>query len=112
VDLGNDLLLRASARLDTLGARAVKVVLRDPALVDGSDTGGGTDGRRDGLVSGESGVGFIGGEGLAGGLGAGGLGALGLGEEGLDPGLVDEVENTGEGRGEEEVEEDAVGCEC
>lgn len=38
----------------------------------------------------------------------GGAGALGLGEESLDPGLVDEVEGTGEGGGEEEVEEDAI----
>ena len=36
-----------------------------------------------------------------------GAGALGLREEGLDPGLVDEVESTGESSREEEVEEDA-----
>lgn len=59
--------------------------------------------------------------GSAGGLGAGeglssldllgllgGAGALGLGEESLDPGLVDEVEGTSEGGGEEDVEEDAI----
>ena len=38
-----------------------------------------------------------------------GAGALGLREEGLDPGLVDKVESTGESSREEEVEEDA-GC--
>ena len=38
-----------------------------------------------------------------------GAGTLGLREEGLDPGLVDEVESTGESSREEEVEEDA-GC--
>lgn len=37
----------------------------------------------------------------------GGTGSLGLGEESLDPGLVDEVESTGEGSSEENVEEDA-----
>jgi len=36
-------------------------------------------------------------------------GALGLREKGLDPGLVDKVESTGESSREEEVEEDA-GC--
>jgi hypothetical protein len=37
-----------------------------------------------------------------------GTGALSLREESLDPGLVDEVEGTGEGSREEEVEEDTV----
>jgi hypothetical protein len=38
-----------------------------------------------------------------------GAGALGLREEGLDPGLVDKVEGTGESSREEEVEEDDLG---
>jgi hypothetical protein len=34
--------------------------------------------------------------------------ALGLWEEGLDPGLIDEVEGSGEGGEEEEVQENAA----
>lgn len=106
--LANNLLLCAGAGLDTLGGRTVEVVLGNPALVDGGDTGRSTDGGRDSLVAGEGGVGVdIGGKRFARGLGARSLGALSLGEESLDPGLVDEVEDATEGSGEEEVEEDA-----
>lgn len=112
MDLGNDFFFCVSVRFDMFGVWVVKVVFRDLVLVDGSDIGGGIDGRRDGFVFGESGVGFIGGEGFVGGFGVGGFGVFGLGEEGFDLGFVDEVENIGEGCGEEEVEEDVVGCEC
>ena len=69
----------------------------DPALVVVLAGGDGS-----GLGAGEGGVGVDGPLGLL-----GGLGALGLGEEGLDPGLVDEVEGSGEGTSEEEVQGDA-----
>lgn len=83
------------------------MVLWNPALIEGAGTRGGGEGRRDGFGARERiGIG-IGGERLAAGLGTGGLGALGLGEESLNPGLVDEVQNSTEGGREEDVEEDA-----
>lgn len=93
------LVLVAGAGLDASGSGAVDVVLGDPALIVVLARAGGS----------ASGLGA--GEGLSSldllGL-LGGAGALGLGEESLDPGLVDEVEGTGEGGGKEEVEEDAI----
>lgn len=92
--------LGAGARLDTSGNRAVDVVLGDPALIvvlarSDSNRGGFRAGER--LRNIDDLLGLL--------VGAR---ALGLGEEGLDPGLVDEVEGTGESSREEEVEEDAV----
>jgi hypothetical protein len=79
------------------------VVVRDPALVVvlARDVGNG-----DGLGTGER---FSNIDGLLGLLV--GAGALSLGEEGLDPGLVDEVESTGESSREEEVKEDDLRVE-
>lgn len=112
VHLADNLLLRAGAGLDALGGGTVEVVLGDPALINGGDAGGSTDGGRNSLVAGESGIGIdIGGEGLARGLGARSLGALSLGKESFDPGLVDEVEDATEGTGQEQVEEDDLGVE-
>lgn len=90
--------------LDTLRGRAVDVVVGDPALVVGLASGGDANG----LGAGEGGVGV---NDLLGSLGAGSgrLGALGLGEERFDPGLVNEVESSGECGGQDNVEEDAGG---
>jgi hypothetical protein len=73
-------------------------MIGDPVLVVGSAG----EGDAGGLGTGEVGVGLESLDDLL-----GGARALGLGEEGLDPGLVDEVEEAAEGRGEEKVEEDA-----
>lgn len=92
--------LGAGARLDATGDGAVDVVVRNPALVVVLSRGNGDGGR---LGAGER-LSNI--DGLLGLLV--GTGALGLGEESLDPGLVDEVEGTGESSREEEVEEDTA----
>jgi hypothetical protein len=92
--------LGAGARLDAAGDRAVDVVVRDPALVVVLSRGDGNGGR---LGTGER-LSNI--DGLLGLLV--GTGALSLREESLDPGLVDEVESTGESSREEEVEEDTT----
>lgn len=73
------------------------MVVRDPALVVAA-----SGNSNSGLGAGQSGV-------RVGDLLdlLGGLGTLGLGEQSLDPGLVDEEEETREGGGQEQVEEDA-----
>lgn len=79
------------------------MVVGDPALVVGL---AGARGGSDGLGTREGGVGV---RRLLGLLAGGGLvGALSLWEQGLDPGLVDEVESTGEGAGQDKVQEDAI----
>lgn len=92
--------LGAGARLDATGDRAVDVVVRDPALVVVLSR---SDGNGDRLGTGER-LSNI--DGLLGLLV--GTGSLSLGEERLDPGLVHEVEGTGESSREEEVEEDTA----
>lgn len=85
------------ARLGALASGAGNVVVGNPLLVvlAAGNSGGG-------LGAGEGGVDFnpLGLLGRARGL-------LGGGEEGLDPGLVDKVESTGECGGEDEVQENA-----
>lgn len=90
------LLLAAGTALDSLGHRAVDVVVGDPALVIVllSTSGGASR--------------FRAGKGLdnlllclLGGLDAG------LREQGLDPGLVDEVKGAAEKAGQNKIEEDA-----
>lgn len=94
--------LAAGGALDALGDRAVDVVAGDPALIVVLAVGAGRGG---GLASGKRlGLDLL--DLLAGRASGGATG--GLGEEGLDPGLVDEVENTAEDTTQEEVEEDAV----
>ena len=90
-------LLLAGARLDSLGGGAVDVVVRDPVLVVAA-SGNSTSGLR----AGQSGV-------RVGDLLdlLRGLGTLSLREESLNPGLVDKEEETREGGGQEQVEEDA-----
>lgn len=82
-----------SARLGALASRTGNVVLGNPARVDaaGSSSGG---------------IGNLGFDLLADLAGSAGS-LLGRREEGLDPGLVDEVESTGESGTKDEVEEDA-----
>lgn len=93
------LALAAGTRLDASGSGAVDVVVGDPSLIVVLARGSG-DASRFGA---REGIGDVDG-GLLALLGGG---TLGLGEESLNPGLVDEVESTGEGSSEEEVEEDA-----
>lgn len=95
---GDLLDLLALGGLAALGGGSVDVVVRDPALVVG--LAGGRDG--DGLGAGESTVVFD----LLGLLGSLGR-ALSGRQQSLNPGLVDKVQGTNEGGGEEEVEEDA-----
>ena len=106
------LLLRRGAALDALGSRAVQVVLRDPALIicllglsTSSNSWSICANDRDLVLRSHSLL-------RATGRTLGTLttlsAALGLWEEGLDPGLVDEVEGSGEGCEEEEVQEDAA----
>jgi hypothetical protein len=95
--------LGAGARLDASGNGAVDVVVGNPALIVvlvRDDSNG------DGLGAGERLSNL---DDLLGLLS--GTGALGLREKGLDPGLVDKVESTGESSREEEVEEDDLGVE-
>lgn len=89
-------LFLGSTALGTLSIGSVNVMLGDPALIVLASDGGGIG----------NGLGL---EGLAGLLGSRLLG--GLGEEGLNPGLVDEVDGSGESASEDEVEEDAVACQ-
>ena len=93
------------AALDALGDRAVDMVVGDPALVVvlAISASGGARGR---LVARQR----LGDLSLLGFLGDGRGATGGLREEGLDPGLVDEVEDAAEEAGQEEVEEDAGGC--
>lgn len=72
------------------------MVIRDPALVHALSIGGRHfDGAGDVLLGRAGRAGWA-------------LGGRGGREEGLDPGLVNEVEDAGEGAREEEVQEDAV----
>lgn len=87
------------SRLDTLGDRAIDVMIVNPALIVSlaSRQASGLGARKN--------VGVL--NGLLHGF-PGGPGALGLGEESFNPSLVNEVEGTAEASRENEVEEDTV----
>jgi hypothetical protein len=98
--------------LDTLGLRTVQVVLWDPALIvgllricTGCNSRSISTNNRNLLIGRHS---LLGAQRGALGALAALASTLSLGEQGLDPGLVYEVNGSGEGGEEEKVQEDTV----